>query len=146
MKRKNESPGSDLPEVKIENWGGLEYVTVTTRASRVTSHGPSLSAEKMESIDLSIAKLIIGSRHPIRGKELNFIRKVCGISLRQLAEDFKVTHPTIINWEKSEERLDLMAETVIRIYFGEKMGLQINPSMESLAPSTPDTDEILLTA
>lgn len=146
MKKKNEPSVSDLPEVTVENWGGLEYVTVKARASRFTSHGPSISAEKMEEIDLSIAKLIIGSRHPIRGKELNFARKVCGITLRQLAEDLKVTHPTIMNWEKSEQRLDLMVEAVIRLYFAEKLNLRIAPSMEALAPSIPDNDEILLTA
>lgn len=146
MKKKNKPSLSDLPEVTVENWGGLEYVTVKVRASRATSHGPSISAEKMEGIDLSIAKLIIGSGHPLRGKELNFARKVCGISLRQLADDLHVTHPTIINWEKSEKRLDLMVEAVIRIYFVGKLNLQIAPSLEALVPSAPNTDEILLTA
>ena len=144
--KKSKMTGGDLPEIKIENWGGLEYVTVKTRASRLTSHGPTISSEKMQQIDIEIAKLIIGSRHPIRGKELNFVRKVSGISLRQLAEDFKVTHPTIMNWEKSEMRLDLIAEAIIRIYFAEKMGLRITPSMDSLAPTAIDTDPIQLIA
>lgn len=139
---------SELPMVEFKNYLGLHYITAHVRADRVSKeHGPVFSAEKFQKIDKAIAILLITSPRPIRGEELKVIRKVTGMGIREFATAIGVSHPTVMNWEKAENRrLDRAEEAFVRVFFSEKLGVRLEAKVNILSPEHAVQDPIEYTA
>jgi DNA-binding XRE family transcriptional regulator len=111
--------------MELKNYGGLEYVTVRVSPDGHDDvYGPTVSAKLWGRVEQLVAKGILELGYPIRGKELKFLRKTSGLTMRALAEELHVSHPTVIALEKSEERLEPVYETFFRVFFAEKLGLK----------------------
>lgn len=116
--------------MKIENYAGLEYVTIQVNKK-------SLPIAAAVEIEKKIAIEIIKSV-PIRGKEILFLRKQLGMSLFKFANFFNNAFDpsTLGKWEKRpEERLSNPNETLVRIYFANHYGLKIEADPKKLLPS-----------
>lgn len=131
-----------MPIVTLIQYAGLEYVSVSMKADRISKeYGPVISAQHLLAADVQVAKAIIERSYVIRGKELEFIRKALGLSARELAEAIHVEHPTIRAWEKDpEKRLEFRTEIVLRLFFGDKLGVKLDPRIELLAPISKDEE------
>lgn len=130
---------ASLPMLEFKNYLGLEYITLHVRADRVSEeYGPIVSAEKFQKIDRLIAAKIISQPAPIRGIELKVIRKILGLGVREFAAAIGVTHPTVLNWEKSpKERLSRADEAFVRVFFAEQLGVTLKASIQTLSPENP---------
>jgi len=76
-----------------------------------------------EVLDINLYKLqtlvlrsLIYKPTPLTGKQLRFIRKFLEISTVDFAKKFGVTHPTILQWEKEQSKINPTAEFCIRLY------------------------------
>jgi DNA-binding transcriptional regulator YiaG len=64
---------------------GLEYVTVAFKTTP-SKHGTVVPARTVKKVDLSICKVLLRKRVPLRGIEVRFLRKTLGLSLTAFAE------------------------------------------------------------
>lgn len=112
---------------------GLEYVSVTFHNCKVhPEYGPLIHAKVLQKVELEVAKGILERNYPIRGKELRFIRKVAGLNSRAVADFFRVTHPTILAWEKIEEPLPTATEVALRVLFAAHLGITLPKSAKKM--------------
>ena len=104
---------------KINPYMGFEYITVKIDNFPIEAQG-------LFKADLKIVEEIL-KNHPIRGKELNFIRKHSGLSLAKLSAKMNsiIDGSTLSKWEaKKEERLSIQNELLIRSYFSEMFDIK----------------------
>lgn len=134
--------------LEFKNYLGLEYVTVFIRPDRVSDvHGPVVAAERFRKIDRIVASQLLVQPRPIRGKELKAIRKLLGLGVREFADQIGVSHPTVLNWEKAKsKRLDRASEAFVRVFFSEKLGVDLKASIEALSPQNLVQEPIEYTA
>ena len=122
----------------IENWGGLEYVTIRTKAD-------SLPMKTLMNIERDLAIRIIKER-PIRGKELRFLRKQLQLSCAKLAitinGDLSASAITKIE-NKENERLSPVNETYFRVFFAEKFKVQIDTRADKFVPKESNEPIVL---
>lgn len=80
-----------------------------------------------------VARAFLASRNPIRGKELQFLRKTAQLSLEKLARNLGLTASGVYYWEKaSEVRLMIVNELAVRIFFAEAFGVEVSARFSDL--------------
>ena len=94
----------------------LEYVTVKNVPMETSVSGQHvIAAETLSRIERAVACAVLANAVPLRGKEVQFIRKAFGLSARALAELLGISHVAVRKWEKNAgKRLDLMNEVAVR--------------------------------
>lgn len=114
---------------EIKNYAGLEYVTLKTDKSAVP-------AKTLIEIERKIVEIILKER-PIRGRELQFLRKQLMLSCAKLsvAINGALSTSTITLLEKKkDERLSPVNEVFFRTFFLEKFNIQVNIESKILIP------------
>lgn len=114
---------------EINNYAGLEYVTIRTSKN-------SIPAKAMLKVEKDIVRDIIKNR-PIRGKELYFLRTQSQISCAKLSVEIKgaLDASTISRLERKEDlRLSPTNEMFFRVFFSERFGIKVSASYDSLIP------------
>lgn len=106
--------------MKLENFQGLEYITVlNVPTKKVGSH--EVLAIDHSYIEESVAKKILALGVRFRGKEVRFLRKVLGLSLEKMAAKIHLTSGAIQKWEKKEnEPISPVNEIVLRAFFNDQ--------------------------
>ena len=88
----------------------------------------------------TIAYCVITSDSGIAPEELRFLRTEMGLTQAELAQIVKKDHQTIGRWERGEKTIDANAELVIRMFAAERLGIDVNLTVEEIAkrciPST----------
>lgn len=94
----------------------LEYVTVKNVPMVKSESGRyAIAAETLSRIEKAVARAVLANSLPLRGKEVQFIRKAFGLSARALAELLGISHVAVRKWEKNvDKRLDPMNEVAVR--------------------------------
>lgn len=110
----------------FKKYYGLEYVTVRNVPMVKTAAGYGFEAELMGQIEREISREILARRIPLRGKEVQFIRKSFGLSMRALGEILGLSHVAIQKWEKHpNKRLDLVNEIAVRATIAEHIHMDM---------------------
>ena len=69
-------------KIIMENFAGLNWVTVTDIPAKKTKYGEGVEADLHKKIEEQVATFIVQKRVPIRGMEVEFLRKTFGYSIR----------------------------------------------------------------
>ena len=105
---------------------GLEYVYLRNAPIRQTGSGEVLDADP-RLIEWEIACEIVRRGVPIRGAEMQFLRKSLGASLETFGRLLELSAPAILKWERARtKRLAPVNEVAVRALMAEKLGLEID--------------------
>ena len=105
---------------------GLEYVYLTNAPIRQTGSGEVLDADP-RLIEREIACEIVRRGVPIRGAEVQFLRKSLGASLERFGRLLELSAPAILKWERARtKRLAPVNEVAVRALMAEKLGVEID--------------------
>lgn len=106
--------------MKLENFQGLEYVTVLDIPTTLKGEHEVLAID-LGDIEKAVAKEILRLGIRFRGKEVKFLRKVLGLSLEKIASKIHLTSGAIQRWEKKEnESISPVNEIVLRAFFSDQ--------------------------
>jgi len=110
-----------------KRWYGLEYVTVKLPVSRASSkHGELVDAKTWEIAEKMVARAIITHSLPLRGIEVQYLRKTLGYPLRDFAAMLGISHTALAKWEKQpKRRLEPMNEVGVRTLMAQLLKLEM---------------------
>lgn len=118
---------------------GLDYVYLHEVPICETSHGEVLAVEP-SLIELDIAREVVSRGVPIRGAEVQFLRKSLGLSLEKFGTLLGLSAPAILKWERARtRRLAPINEVAVRALMAERLGIEMTGSFTVLKgnPATP---------
>lgn len=105
---------------------GLDYVEVKhvpIRVSKDKSIGDVI-VPKLGEIEKLVSAEIIRQALPLRGKEVQFLRKALGLSMEKFAVKLGLTAASILKWERATtKRLALVNEFAVRGFVSERLKL-----------------------
>lgn len=130
----------------LDQFLGLNYVSVVNVPIKASSYGDVIDVD-VEILEQMAAKAIIKARIPLRGKEVNVLRRVLGLSLERFAAQLGLTSGSIFKWEKKpNERLHPMNEVAVRAFFAEKFKVSLPGKYSELLGTKDRTEELVLKA
>ncbi len=104
---------------------GLDYVYLKNVPVRQTSHGPVVDAD-MAHVEREVAAEIVRQGIPIRGAEVQFLRKTLGMSLERFGKCLGLSAPAILKWERARaKRLAPINEVAVRALIAERLNILI---------------------
>ena len=134
-------------KMKLEKFAGLEWVTVTNVPCQETKFGSGIDAKVLKRIEELVAGYIVEKCVPIRGAEVEFLRKTLGYSLGKIAAELGFSAPAILKWERARTRhLDRVNEVAVRTWAAEKLGLKITGQFSKLVAREDKPDPVTLKA
>jgi DNA-binding transcriptional regulator YiaG len=104
---------------------GLEYVFLENAPVRQSEHGPVLDID-VAVIEKAIAIEIVRQRIPIRGAEVQFLRKSIGASMQKFGLLLGLSAPAILKWERARgKRLQPTNEVAVRALMAEQLHVEL---------------------
>lgn len=104
---------------------GLDYVYLANVPVRRTSQGEVIDADPAR-IEREIACEIVRQGVPIRGAEVQFLRKCLGTSLQKFGTLLGLSAPAILKWERARmKRLAPINEVAVRALMAEMLDIQL---------------------
>jgi DNA-binding transcriptional regulator YiaG len=119
---------------------GLDYVYLENAPIRRTKFGNILDAD-VAVVERGIAREIVRQGIPIRGAEVQFLRKCLGLSLERFGALLGLSAPAILKWERArEKRLQPVSEVAVRALLAEQLQIPLDGKFSTLKghPETPD--------
>jgi DNA-binding transcriptional regulator YiaG len=125
----------------IKGVGALDYPEVHGVPMLLDDeHGESVHAQVLGEVELQVAAEIILRKLPIRGAEVEFLRKALGLSRLEFAKGLSLSDVAVLKWERtSEKRLVPINEVAVRAYFAQRLKIKIEGTFDALIgdESTP---------
>jgi DNA-binding transcriptional regulator YiaG len=104
---------------------GLDYVYLKNVPIRQTTHGDVIEAD-LSVIEKDIAREIVRQGIPIRGAEVQFLRKAFALSLEKFGRLLGLSAPAILKWERARtRRLEPINEVAVRALMAEQLDIDI---------------------
>lgn len=124
----------------LNEFNGLENVRLLGVPMRSSRKGPVIDLEP-SILERRVARAIVGSRTPIRGKEVRFLRNTIGLSLDKFGRGLGLTSATIFYWEKAaDDRLLPINAVAVRAFTAQELGVEIPGSWTALLGNpSPET-------
>jgi len=117
----------------LDGWKSLDYVRLKGVPVRRSTQGYLLDI-KEEALERMIARAIIENGIPFFGAEVQFLRRVLGVSLNEFGRRLNLTAGAVFNWErKPEARLLVVNEVAVRALCAEELGVPISGWLSALA-------------
>ncbi len=119
---------------------GIEYLRVVGIPTQGSPFGPVVSAANLKQAERAVATAIIRLRVPLRGVEVQYLRRVLGLSQAAVGRELGVSDVAVLKWEKrTEKRLDTVNEVALRALFAERLGVVLDGTLSALrgADSAP---------
>ena len=111
---------------------GLDYVYLANLPARQTTHGEVIDAD-LSAIEREIAGEIVRQGIPIRGAEVQFLRKSLGASLQKFGTLLSLSAPAILKWERARmKRLAPINEVAVRALMAELLGIELQGKFTTL--------------
>jgi hypothetical protein len=116
----------------IEGYMDLNYVVLLDVPVRDSKFGPIIDLDPAF-VEKRIAEELITQRVPLRGREIQFLRKTLGLSLEKFANSFGYSAGGVLKWERDpEKRLDALTEAGLRSWFAEKFEVKLPGKFKEL--------------
>ena len=121
-------------EGTLKGLSGLDYVEVRhVPMTHYADLGEAVHSKTLGEIEKAFARELIVGRYNLRGQEVKFLRSLLGFSQRQLAEKLKLSHVSILKWEKAAAKpLDLVNEVSLKALLSGFLRLKVPASLETL--------------
>jgi DNA-binding transcriptional regulator YiaG len=104
---------------------GLDYVYLEHVPIRQSKYGDVIAAD-ISVIERKIAAEIVSQGIPIRGAEVQFLRKSLAASLQTFGKYLGLSAPAILKWERTrDKRLDPINEVAVRALMAEQLGIEL---------------------
>ena len=103
-------------------------------------HGEGVHAQVLGEVEHLVASEIISQRLPIRGAEVEFLRKAIGLSRLEFAKGLELSDVAVLKWERTKtKRLAMVNEIAVRAYFAQRLKVKLLGTIEGLmgVDSTP---------
>jgi DNA-binding transcriptional regulator YiaG len=111
---------------------GLDYVYLKNVPTRQTTHGEILDID-IAAIELEIAGEIVRQGIPIKGAEVQFLRKSLGLSLEKFGKLLELSAPAVLKWERARtKRLAPINEVAVRALMAEKLDIELQGRFTTL--------------
>lgn len=115
---------------------GLDYVYLEDVPVRQTRYGEALAAD-LCLVERDIAREIVRRGIPIRGAEMQFLRKSLGLSLAKFGGLLGLSAPAILKWERARtKRLEPINEVAVRALMAEQLGIEMKAAFTALKGSS----------
>ena len=118
---------------------GLDYVYLQAVPVLKTSHGEVLAVD-LALIERDITREIVRQGIPLRGAEVQFMRKSLGLSMEKFGRLLGISAPAIFKWERARtRRLAPINEVAVRALMVEQLGIEMKGRFTVLKgnPATP---------
>lgn len=110
----------------------FDYILFKKVPMRETVHGIVIDCDP-GALEYLAAEAILRERIPLRGKEVQFLRKVAGLSMEKFANKLGLTSGTVFHWEKnSEERLLVVNEIAVKSLIADLLDIEISGKLSDL--------------
>ena len=117
---------------------GLDYVYLKNVPVRDTTRGQVLAID-LSIVEVEIAKEIVRKGIPIRGAEVQFLRKSLGLSMEKFAKLLGLSAPAILKWERARtKRLAPINEVAVRALMAEQLDIELEGRF-TILKGNPDT-------
>jgi DNA-binding transcriptional regulator YiaG len=104
---------------------GLDYVYLKNVPIRDTTHGQVLAVD-MSVVEVEIAREIVKQGIPIRGAEVQFLRKSLALSMDRFGKLLGLSAPAILKWERARtRRLAPINEVAVRALMAEQLDVEL---------------------
>lgn len=104
---------------------GLDYVYLKDVPIRQTIHGEVLAID-LPFIERDIAREIVRQGIPIRGAEVQFLRKSLALSMEKFGNLLGLSAPAILKWERARtKRLTPINEVAVRALLAEQLDIEL---------------------
>lgn len=104
---------------------GLDYVYLKDVPVRRTNRGDVLAID-LSVIEKDMAREIVRQGIPIRGAEVQFLRKSLALSLQKFGKFLGLSAPAILKWERARtKRLSPINEVAVRAFMAEQLGIEL---------------------
>ncbi len=139
MKTKKNQPFSHV----IHKYAGLDYISIEVPIKH-SKHGSIIDVDPIQ-MDHAVARAITEKRLPLRGREVNFLRKVLGLSMDAFAHRLGLTSGSVFKWEKAvDQKLHLINEIAIRTLMAEELKLNLVGHFSKLISQASHAEKIHL--
>jgi DNA-binding transcriptional regulator YiaG len=123
---------------------GLDYVYLENVPTRQTKHGEVLDAD-LALVQRRVAGEIIRQGIPIRGAEVNFLRKTLGASMEKFGALLGLSAPAILKWERApRKRLHPTNEVAVRALMAEQLDIILEGKFTVLKGKAAAPDRLSL--
>jgi hypothetical protein len=134
-------------KMTMENFAGLNWVTVIGIPAQKTKYGEGIEADLLKKIEEKVATFIVEKRVPIRGMEVEFLRKTFGYSLGRMGSELGYSSTAILKWDRSKEkRLDKVNEIAVRTWAAEQLKLEISGRFSKLIGISTEQEHVTIKA
>lgn len=110
----------------------FDYILFKKVPMKETKFGVVIDCDP-EVLERLAAVAILKEKIPLRGKEVQFLRKVAGLSMEKFANKLGLTSGTVFHWEKnSEERLLVVNELAVKSLLADLLDVEISGKLTDL--------------
>jgi DNA-binding transcriptional regulator YiaG len=123
---------------------GLDYVYLKDVPIHDTSHGKVMAVD-LNVIERDIAGEIVRQGVPIRGAEVQFLRKSLGLSMEKFGRLLTLSAPAILKWERARtKRLGPINEVAVRALMAEQLDIEMKGRFTVLKGNSETPIRLLL--
>ena len=123
---------------------GIRYVKVVGLPTEPSDFGPVVSAAELKRAEKQIAEAIIRLGAPLRGIEVQYLRRVLGMSQAALGRELGLSDVAVLKWEKrAERRLDTVNEVSLRALFAERLGVKLDGTLTALRGNDAAQEDVI---
>lgn len=123
---------------------GLDYVYLENVPVRKTRHGWIVDAD-VAHLEREIAGEIVRQGIPLRGAEVQFLRKCLGLSLDSFGKRLGLSAPAILKWERArEKRLGPTNEVAVRALIAEQLDIPLEGKFTVLKGKSETPERLLV--
>ncbi|MGK5082121.1 hypothetical protein WDW37_02365 [Bdellovibrionota bacterium FG-1] len=134
-----------MKTTNFKQYGGLEYVEVKNLPVRTSKELGAIVTAKLGEVERLIAAEILNQHVPLRGQEVEFLRKTLDLSMEKFAGKLGLTSGTILRWEREKKkRLSQINEYAIRGFVAEALALIIPIKFSDLSESSKTPEKLIV--
>jgi DNA-binding transcriptional regulator YiaG len=134
-----------MKTMDLKKYGGLDYVKVLHLPLRVSKSVGDIVDIRLRDLELEIANELLRQHVPLRGREVEFLRKVLGLSMERFAAKLGLTSGTILRWERGKDtRLAFVNEYAVRGFVADALGGKVTIKFSDLSDSSKTPERLVV--
>ena len=129
----------------FKKYGDLDYVEVKNLPVRTSKELGEIVTAKLGDVERLIAAEILRQHAPLRGREVEFLRKTLDLSMEKFAAKLGLTSGTILRWEREKDkRLSQINEYAVRGFFAEALALITPIKFSDLSEDSKTPEKLIV--